>query len=387
MAAAMAFQWSLATLETLMAEDQMDQHAAVLRAFSVVELWRLRRVCRAFHRWGTAALAALPRIVAVGGERHGPGPTAGVEVLDLSNMRWSASGALPALPEARGSHAAVALPGTRLAVVGGHTQAIGGGEEDAPGLQWVPGTTEWAPLPQLSTHRDNAATVALPDGRAMAIGGRHWVEDDDDEDSELLASVEVLAADGSGWSALAPMGTARAGPATVVLPCGKVLVAGGMDSAVVPLKTAELWDPATRAWSDLPPMERARSHAGCCVLPSGRVAVVGGQGIDYQRRSDGEAFDLETGAWSPLTPMEHDRSDHGLVAVAGGLVAVGGCPSNSSNQFQPTDELFDEASGRWFELPHPMSEPRIVAVAVSLPASALAALAPPTPAAEATNGP
>ena len=69
MAAAMAapFQWSLAALETLMAEDQMDQHAAVLRAFSVVELWRLRRVCRAFHRWGTAALAALPRIVAIGG--------------------------------------------------------------------------------------------------------------------------------------------------------------------------------------------------------------------------------------------------------------------------------------------------------------------------------
>ena len=42
MAAAMAFQWSLAALETLMAEDQMDRHAAVLRAFSVVELWRLR---------------------------------------------------------------------------------------------------------------------------------------------------------------------------------------------------------------------------------------------------------------------------------------------------------------------------------------------------------
>ena len=53
-AAAAPFQWSLAALETLMAEDQMDQHAAVLRAFSVVELWRLRRVCRAFHRWGTA---------------------------------------------------------------------------------------------------------------------------------------------------------------------------------------------------------------------------------------------------------------------------------------------------------------------------------------------
>ena len=82
MAAAMAFQWSLAALETLMAEDQMDQHAAVLRAFSVVELWRLRRVCRAFHRWGTAALAALPRVVVVGGDGVDV-PVAAVEVLKV----------------------------------------------------------------------------------------------------------------------------------------------------------------------------------------------------------------------------------------------------------------------------------------------------------------
>ena len=100
MAAAMAFQWSLAALETLMAEDQMDQHAAVLRAFSVVELWRLRRVCRAFHRWGTAALAALARVVAVGGSDANGEWMAGVEVLDLSTLRWS-SGVVPALREWR----------------------------------------------------------------------------------------------------------------------------------------------------------------------------------------------------------------------------------------------------------------------------------------------
>ena len=95
------FQWSLAALETLMAEDQMDQHAAVLRAFSVVELWRLRRVCRAFHRWGTAALAALPRVVVVGGEdvlRRLM--MTGAEVLDLSTLRWS-SGVVPALSQPR----------------------------------------------------------------------------------------------------------------------------------------------------------------------------------------------------------------------------------------------------------------------------------------------
>ena len=119
--AAMAapFQWSLAALETLMAEDQMDQHAAVLRAFSVVELWRLRRVCRAFHRWGTAALAALPRIAAVGGDTASGLSTAGVEVLDLSTLRWS-SAVLPALPQPRFAHTACVLVDGRVVVVGGY---------------------------------------------------------------------------------------------------------------------------------------------------------------------------------------------------------------------------------------------------------------------------
>ena len=116
--AAMAFQWSLAALETLMAEDQMDQHAAVLRAFSVVELWRLRRVCRAFHRWGTAALAALPRVVVVGGADADANDLASVEVLDLSTLRWS-SGVVPALPEPRSRHSACAFGDGRVVVAGG----------------------------------------------------------------------------------------------------------------------------------------------------------------------------------------------------------------------------------------------------------------------------
>jgi len=39
------------------------------------------------------------------------------------------------------------------------------------------------------------------------------------------------------------------------------------------------------------------------------------------------------------------------------------------------DELFDEASGLWFELPHPLVEPRRGAQLVSLPAAAVAAAA------------
>ena len=78
--------------------------------------------------------------------------------------------------------------------------------------------------------------------------------------------------------------------------------------------------------------------------------------------------------------MAHARDFHGVVAVAGGLLAVGGARLEGN---VPPDELFDEASGRWFELPHPMAQPRILANLVPLP---VAALAPAAPAAAAAAG-
>ena len=204
----------------------------------------------------------------------------------------------------------------------------------------------------MSAGHDETAGAGLPDGRAIVIGGY-------DDVTESEGSVEVLAADGSGWSALAPMGTARHGLAAATLPCGKVLVAGG-DDGTDNLYTAELWDPATGAWSDLPPMGEERAGARCCALPSGRLAVVGGYYAGY--RCDAEALDPVTRTWQPLPPMAHARYSFGLVAVAGGLVAVGAAEA-------APNELFDEASGRWFELPHPMAQPRGDCSAVSLPAA------------------
>eukprot|EP01045_Picozoa_sp_COSAG04_P009117 COSAG04_NODE_521_length_13158_cov_26.145647_2_plen_373_part_00 len=372
MAAAMAFQWSLAALETLMAEDQMDQHAAVLRGFSVVELWRLRRVCRAFHRWGTAALAALPRVVAVGGADANYERTAGAVVLDLSTLRWS-SGLVPALPEPRTGCATCCFPdGRGVVVVGGSTQS-NYQDRKAP-LQWVPGATSWMPLPEPTEERWQSAAVSLLDGRSMIIGGFCGAPH---------AWAEVLAADGSGWSALAPMGTARNSPMAALLPCGKVLVAGGSAGMGRLLQSAELWDPATGAWSDLPPMALPRWAAGCCVLPSGRVAVVGGQGQHSPNgERDGEVFDTEAQTWQPLPPMAHARPCSGLVGVPGGMLVVAARVNGDEDEETPPDELFDEASGRWFELPHPMAQPRSSTKLVSVPAPALAA-----PVAGAAAGP
>jgi hypothetical protein len=177
----------------------------------------------------------------------------------------------------------------------------------------------------------------------------------DGQAEKSLASVLVLAADGSGWSDLPPLMTARNCPAAALLPDGKVLVAGGQSGAAYDtiLNAAELWDPATQKWTAVPPMAHERSHAAACVLPSGRVAVVGGKGADDSVRNDGEVFDPVKREWEPLgTEMAHNHINISAVAVAGGMLVV------SVDEDDDPNELYDEESGRWFRLPHAMVKPR-----------------------------
>jgi hypothetical protein len=236
-------------------------------------------------------------------------------------------------------------------------------------LQWLPATGAWSALPDLPAGRTYAASVGLPDGRTMLIGGFS-------NEGQALTSVVMLAADGSGWSDLTvpPLLAVRGSPAAALLPDGKVLVAGGQshfrpgdgfDSA---LNTAELWDPATQKWTALPPMACKRSCAAACVL-SGRVAVVGGFDPDGMICHDREVFDPVKCEWAPLGAEMASISDISAVTVCGGLVVVGATEDDEPN------ELYDEQSGRWFELPHAMVEPRFGTGLVLLPAAALVATA------------
>jgi hypothetical protein len=288
--------------------------------------------------------------------------TSSVESLDLSTMRWSAAGCMPSLPDPRAFHSVSCCADGRAVVCGGYNH---GGTDPmrhlrGTAVQWLPGTAAWSALPDLPVGRSSAASVVLPDGRTMLIGGTSA--------GQVVASVLVLAADGSAWLDLEPMIVLRHHAAAVVLPDGKVLVAGGKSGrgANTALSTAELWDPATQKWTVLPPMAHKRSYSTACVLPSGRVAVVGGDGTDGKARKDGEVFDPVKREWEPLgAVMAAKHANISAVAVAGGLLAVGRNPP----------ELYGEESGRWVTLPHAMAGQRKGAGLVSVPAASLVAAA------------
>jgi hypothetical protein len=346
-----------------------SNHAMILRHLGVVSLWRVRGVCRGFRRWATSALSSLPRLVAVGGlviDSSVAPPkwvaTASVDSLDLSTMRWSSAGCMPSLPDPRTAHSVSCSADARVVVCGGYS--FGGADPmhhlAGTALQWVPGTSTWSALPDLPAARGDAASVVLPDGRTMLIGGASG--------AQALASVLVLAVDGSGWSDLSPLTGPRAYPAAALLPDGKVLVAGGRSGRDynTALNTAELWDPATQKWTALPPMVHGRSDHAACMLPSGRVAVVGGVGTDGVDRMDGEVFDPVKREWEPLgAEMAQKHPNTSTLAVAGGLIVVGSGTA---------PELYDE-TGRWFTLPHAMVQQRKATGLVPVAAAALKAAA------------
>src|SRR5918996_3558923 len=75
----------------------------------------------------------------------------------------------------------------------------------------------------------------------------------------------------AAWSGMDPLPSGRYNHTATVLSDGRVLVAGGADSA--PLASARLYDPKTNAWSDAAAMNLARHGQAAALLHSGKVLV------------------------------------------------------------------------------------------------------------------
>ena len=328
---------------------------AVFSSFSLVQLCQAARGCRAFRRWSRETREWLPRVLGIGGKKRDPFSVAAVETLSLATMRWGSGGdSPPPLPMPRSFCAVCASATGVVTVMGGSNYASEDAEQaqqSRQALLWSPGVEEWQPLPDMAEGREFSCAVQLLDGRTMVTGGSAVAL----VDGSTRGTMEILAADGSGWSTLAPMGTARCAFTIGLLPSGHVIVAGGTCHGHDALLSAELWNPATNIWSALPPMAHARTGAAGHVLPSGRVVVLGGRNRDGRgctHRSDGEVYDPVRRVWEPLpAEMASRRSDFSAAPVPGGLIVAGGSVDDEAKA-----ELYDEASGRWFTLPHSQTD-------------------------------
>jgi N-acetylneuraminic acid mutarotase len=187
----------------------------------------------------------------------------------------------------------------------------------------------WSGLDPLAGGRYNHTATLLADGRVLVAGG---------SDTAPLASARVYDPKTSTWSNAASMNNARQGEAAVLLHSGKVLVAGGYAPGALPAspsgytRTAEIYDPATDAWTQVASMGAGRFQPTMTVLDDGRVLVAGGYGdVDGPNGvrqavslDSAELYDPAHDTWTAAAPMASPRSLDTATLLPGGDVLVAG---------------------------------------------------------------
>jgi hypothetical protein len=155
----------------------------------------------------------------------------------------------------------------------------------------------------------------------------------------------------------------------IVLPSGKVLIAGGIDTAAGHvLASAELYDPTTGAFAPTGSMSTPRLYGWWLPLADNRVLAIGGVDDQNQALSSAEIYDPIAGTWSPTGSMSNPRVmaagrllPNGKVLAFGGFIDIasldhGNASFNSIYPPTTTADLYDPVTST-FTPTGPMAVP------------------------------
>ncbi|MDW5598290.1 kelch repeat-containing protein [Conexibacter stalactiti] len=207
---------------------------------------------------GTATTLRDGRVLVTGGSNGGP--LASAELYDPATDSWT-----PAAPlnEPRSNHTATLLADGSVLVAGGRwlTSAE----------RYDPASDSWTTVGAMpSPHADHTATL-LADGTVVVVGGTDMI---DAPFGRPTAAVTRFDPANGAWTALPPLPQPRMRHATVALPDGDLLVVGGSDSAGTTQANVRL-DPDDGDWRTVG--DRASFPAPSALpLSSGLVLIVQG---------------------------------------------------------------------------------------------------------------
>jgi hypothetical protein len=281
----------------------------------------------------------------------------------LASAAWASPvfSKLPAeMVEARYSPAAGLLPNGKVLVAGGYDVAATPKFRKGAEL-FNPATGTFEKTAEMTVERDEMASVALPGGKVLIAGGY----DDAGGKGHPLKSAEVFNPQTGTFEPLAAeMTVERDGPAATLLSSGKVLIVGGDEIVGNELKSAELYNPATQTFEKVAgEMVTARYEPAAVTLPSGKVLVAGGYNHTVKPSAylaTAELFNPETGTFEPLEGATHElverRDEVGAVLLPSGRALIAG-GYNGLAQLKSL-ELFNPATNTFELAPTQLAEPR-----------------------------
>lgn len=254
--------------------------------------WKAGAPMAQARNWHTATLLDDGRVLVTGGAREQKSHLATTELYDPAKDAWAAA---PAMKQSRCLHQAVKMTDGSVVVVGGRSNqdqqaaaavpdgglaqrphgeskpSTGFGAPIASAERWV-SDGGWAVLPEPVDPRQRHALVALPQGRAMVLGGSTR----------------------TGLTNLAELWTPDAGPkgawvtpehslsvglgshSATALEGGDVLVIGGEPPNSVDLGRAQRYEAAAQRWCLAGELAASRKQHTATLLDNGKVLVVGG---------------------------------------------------------------------------------------------------------------
>lgn len=235
---------------------------------------------------------------------------------DVDALTWDSPRTLPL--DHLGGAAITVLPSGSALVTGGNSGGASIYQEPDAG-------SVWNPAGSLRVGRMLTRMTRLLDGRVLIAGG----QPPSGNTSDASTTAEIWGPSPAWTPTTGSLSSPRVRHTQVLLPSGKVLLAGG-----VGVSTAELFDPASGTFTATGSLSRERAGATATLLASGKVLVTGGS-----TTSTAEMYDEAAGTFRLLpATLRQPHEDHGAVLLSSGRVLF--VDIVSSELFDPDTETF-----------------------------------------------
>ncbi len=276
------------------------------------------------------------KVLVEGGSTDTEFATATAELYDPTTGAWTVTGSMK---QGRQQQSAVLLRDGSVLVTGGNLGRTPCSDICATTLAeseiYNPGTGQWTIVGEITIPRSFFTTTLFSNGKVLAVGGRVHAGPDY-FDFKAIAYADLYDPATQEWSASGTMAVSREDHTTVLLPNGRVLVAGGttVDFNGVTVASAELYGPGGGMWSGTGNMLQGRERHTASVLQNGKVLVAGGDsydGVNADVLTECELYDPGLGTWSATASMGTPRFGAKAVLLRNGQVLEAGGESDFSN--------------------------------------------------------
>lgn len=189
--------------------------------------------------------------------------------------------------------------------------------------------------------RNDPMTVLLPNGKVLIAGGL-------DNNGNAVSSIEIYDPSLGTFGTGGELTTPRYKGTAVLLQNGKVLFIGGSQNSDGSVsKSAEIYDPRSGQSTKISNTAQGRMGAAGVLLPNGRVLIVGGDSNGPVSKDTAEIFDPSNNSFTQQGALNTSLLTQNVFLTSTGKVIVIGQAIKGDAENGIDIEVYDPTSGKF----------------------------------------